>query len=106
MKKFLDCYPKLILFFYFADAQTKGKVLATQFKVGVAMQDNAAQHTGDSTVQYWRRTQKRYIQIFLVKMVAAILITQTQKLIITSSNLDKDTCNQTGKPSTRPFLLP
>ena len=68
------------------------------------MEDNAANHiTG--TVQYWCRTQKWYIQIFLVEMVVRSLITQIQKWMIASSSLDKDACNQTGKPSTRPFPL-
>ena len=68
------------------------------------MQDNAAQHTG-GTVKYWRQTKKWYIQIFLVKMVVGILIIQVQKLMIASSGLDKNTCDQNGKPSTQPFPL-
>ena len=51
------------------------------------MQDNAPQHTG-STVQYWQQTQFQilvkllngYIQMFLLKMVVGILITQIQKI--------------------------
>ena len=51
------------------------------------MQDNAPQHTG-STAQYWQQTQFQilvkllngYIQMFLLKMVVGILITQIQKI--------------------------
>ena len=46
-----------------------------------------------------------YIQIFLVKMVVRLLITQTQKLMIASSSLDKDTWDQTDKLSTWPLTL-
>ena len=70
------------------------------------LQCKVMQHKHTSgTVQYWHWIQKWYSHIFLVMMVAGILITQTQKLMIESSSLDKDTCNQTGKPSTRPFTL-
>ena len=70
------------------------------------LQCKVMQHKHTSgTVQYWHWIQKWYIHIFLVMMVAGILITQTQKLMIESSSLDKDACNQTGKPSTRPFTL-
>ena len=70
------------------------------------LQCKVMQHKHASgTVLCWHWIQKWYIQIFLVMMVAGILITQTQKLMIESSSLDKDACNQTGKPSTRPFTL-
>ena len=68
------------------------------------MQDNAAQRTG-AAVQYWWRTQKWYIEIFMVKIVVGILITQTRKFMTANICLDKDLCDQTGKPSIPPFPL-
>ena len=58
----------------------------TSYNTGVAMQH--MQHSSGGTVQYWQRTQfqilvnlpKWYIQVFLVKMVAEVLITLTQKI--------------------------
>ena len=44
-------------------------------------------------------------EIFLLKMVVGILITQAQKLMIASSSFDKDTCDQNDKLSTQPFPI-
>ena len=63
MKKFLKYGSKLILFYSVTDTRTKYNSSATQprlqYKTGVAMQDNAAQHwwysnTGvEHNFKYW-----------------------------------------------------
>ena len=63
MKTFIKCYPKLILFYCFADTQLKDSISAMQLKLqynaGVAMQDNEAQHWSYSAIlaanslRYW-----------------------------------------------------
>ena len=54
MEKFIKCYPKSILLYYFADTQIKDSISVTkrklQYNIGVAMQDNAAQHWWYSTI--------------------------------------------------------
>ena len=88
MKKFLKCYPKLILFSYFTGAQTKDKILATQFKV--VIQHWCCNARSCSTMHWWYST----VLAVNTKMVhldffgeGGFLITQTQKLMIASSSL-------------------
>ena len=54
MKKILKCYPEPILSYSLSDIKTKENISATQHKlqynIGVAMQDNGAQHWWYSTI--------------------------------------------------------
>ena len=87
-----------LLFFYMRKLKMLPKIDIV-FLFYRRAQENAAQHTG-GTVQYWRWTQKWSIHFFGDD---GILITQTQKLMIASSSLHSDTCDQTDRPSTHPF---